>query len=117
VRSTHDIDARNKNEATVKMLSVYHNIKYAYPDADIRVDLTRKGYHLVVWIKRLKQKEALAFRATFGDDNIRLMLDSSRSNDLTKNVLWTEKKGWKVRKDIDPYGDNHPFSFSNMRLN
>lgn len=94
------------------MLSAYFNIKHFFPDAQIRVDLTRKGYHVRAFIPEVKQKHELSVRAAFGDDKVRILLDESRCNLLTRSVLWSEKKGFKAQKDINPLGDNSPFQFN-----
>jgi len=98
-RLTLDVDAENRDEATVKMLIRYFNIKYLFPNSKVRVDLTRKGYHIVVYDIPIKQEDVIKMREIFGDDSIRIMLDEDRDA-ISSNVLWTEKKGFVVKKDI-----------------
>ena len=98
-RITIDVDAKNRDEATVKMLIRYFNIKYLFPNAKIRVDLTRKGYHVIAYDLPIPQDKILELRQMFGDDGIRIMLDSDREP-VGSNIMWSEKKGFVVKKDI-----------------
>jgi hypothetical protein len=98
-RLTIDVDAKNRDEATVKMLIRYFNIKYLFPNSKIRVDLTRKGYHIIVYDLPIPQDEILKWREAFGDDSIRIMLDENREP-VGSNIMWSEKKGFVVKKDI-----------------
>jgi len=98
-RITIDIDGENRNESTLKMLKTYFNLKYVFPDARIRVDLTRKGYHIVAFSPKIRQENVIEYRKMLGDDPIRIMLDENR-DDITSNILWSVKKGFVVKKNI-----------------
>ena len=98
-RLTLDIDAENRDEATVKMLIRYFTIKYLFPNTKVRVDLTRKGYHIIAYDLPILQDEVLKWREALGDDSIRVMLDENREP-VGSNIMWSEKKGFVVKKDI-----------------
>jgi len=98
-RLTLDIDGENRDDATVKMLARYFAIKHIWPDAEVRVDLTRKGYHIVVYGLDVPQERIIELREVLGDDGIRVQLDTAREP-VGSNILWTVKKGFRVKKDI-----------------
>jgi len=98
-RITIDVDAENRDEATVKMLIRYFTIKNVFPNTKVRVDLTRKGYHIIAYDVPISQDEVLKWREALGDDSIRIMLDENREP-VGSNIMWSEKKGFIVKKDI-----------------
>jgi len=98
-RLTIDIDGENRDESTFKMLKTYYNLKYVFSDAKIRVDITRKGYHIVAFSPKIQQDNVIEYRKMFGDDPIRIMLDEDREQ-IGSNILWSVKKGFIVKKDI-----------------
>jgi len=98
-RITIDIDGENRDESTFRMLKIYFNLKYVFPDAKIRVDITRKGYHIVAFSEKIQQQNVIEYRKMFGDDSIRIMLDEDREP-VGSNILWSVKKGFVVKKDI-----------------
>lgn len=101
---TIDIDGKTRDEATVRMLIAYFSIRHIFPKRDVAVHLTRRGYHLICYVGEvmsLEQEREL--RRVFGDDPFRIDIDKHKQEigSYNFNVLWTEKKGFKV-KEINP---------------
>ena len=100
---TLDKDGKTRDDATVKMLISYLNLKYAFPNRDAIVHLTRRGYHVIVYGDDGDLENERELRRIFGDDPFRIDIDKHKQEigSYNFNVLWTEKKGFKV-KEINP---------------
>lgn len=94
-RVTVDVDGVNKWGSTVRMLSAYYNLM-SYGARRIRVDLTRKGFHLVAWFR--DPVDALYVRRLVGDDRRRILFDEQVG--VSRQILFGVKGGFEVRKDI-----------------
>lgn len=100
---TLDIDGKTREEATVKMLIACINLKYAFPNRDVIVHLTRRGYHIIVYGDDGDLENERELRRIFGDDPFRIEIDKSKQErgSYNFNVLWTQKKGFQT-KEINP---------------
>ena len=100
---TLDIDGKSRDESTVRMLISYLGLKHVYPKREIEVHLTRRGYHILAYGDDGDLKQERTLRQIFGDDPFRIDIDKHKQEigSYNFNVLWTIKKGFKV-KVIDP---------------
>lgn len=89
-----DVDGETRYDSTIQLFVRYYAIRYAYPMAHLRIDITRHGYHI---ISDILCSDALKLRAIFGDCSGRLSLDSERIL-YWQNVLWDTKEGFEVRE-------------------
>jgi len=81
-------------------MQAIYNLLYSGIVASARVDLTRRGYHVVAWLRKpISHAEAATLRTLLGDDGQRLRHDSRRPFYL-RNVLFSRKGDFIVRKDI-----------------
>jgi hypothetical protein len=94
-----DMDGADRNEAFLKMVVAYSAIHYAFPFARVRVDLSRRGFHI---ISDAIPKDTFAARESFGDCSGRLGLDSVRPP-FCRNVLWDKKGDFEVCKAISVF--------------
>tara|TARA_B100001971_G_C18221818_1_gene557705 strand:- start:1140 stop:1460 length:321 start_codon:yes stop_codon:yes gene_type:complete len=99
---TIDIDGKTKFEATIKMIISYINLKSFYPRKDPIIHLTKRGYHLIVYGDDGDLERERSLREIFGDDPMRIHIDRYKNEigSHNLNVLWTIKKGYRV-KEID----------------
>ena len=100
---TIDIDGIDRNEATVKMLVTYANLKFAFPKRDVITHYTKRGYHLICYGDDGDLEQERQLRRVFGDDPFRIDIDKHKQEigSYNFNVLWTIKKGFRV-KEINP---------------
>lgn len=80
-------------ETDLEVTKAYYNILHVFPHADIRVDLTRNGNHMVVWVDGMPQSASLKMRKVFGDDPMRIMFTENGRPALIDEILWTHKGG------------------------
>jgi len=101
---TVDIDGDGRFDATVKMIISYINIKSFYPRRDVIIHQTKRGYHLIVYGDDGNLENERFLRTIFGDDPVRVYIDKMKQEKglYNLNVLWTIKKGYKV-KEINPH--------------
>lgn len=112
MRITHDIDRRHldyprgrhrrtcsrwlpRAESSVGALMTYLNTLNLFPDAIIRADLTRNGFHVISHIPGLPQSRASEFRAILGDDERRLDRTERGRKVAYDNIMSTTKLGRK----------------------
>ncbi len=100
---TLDKDGKTRDDATVRMLISYLNLKYAFPKCHPIVHLTRRGYHVIVYGNHGSLEDERELRRVFGDDPFRIDIDKHKQEigSYNFNVLWTKKKGFEV-KEINP---------------
>jgi len=101
---TVDIDGENRFDASIKMIISYKDIKSFYPRRDVIIHQTKRGYHLIVYGDDGDLENERFLRIIFGDDPVRVYIDKMKHEKglYNFNVLWTIKKGFKV-KVIDPH--------------
>jgi hypothetical protein len=79
-------------------LRAVYNLKYLGLLASYRLDYTRRGCHLVVWLtEEMAFSESQTLRTMLGDDGVRVALDSKRPP-YAAGVLWSRKGSFHVRK-------------------
>ena len=71
-RVTVDVDGVDRNDSTCRMLIAYYRFKRG--GANVRVDLTRRGFHLVAWFENIVDVDY--FRCLCGDCHGRLNIGS-----------------------------------------
>jgi len=91
-----DIDGRNRADADYKMLKAKFNLEHLFPEADVHIEITRHGYHVIGYGPCLPFDQECIVRSTLGDDRIRVKLDQYKKTigSHNYNVLWTEKGGF-----------------------
>ena len=97
---TLDIDGETTEEATIRMIIAYHNLRHFFPRRDIIIHGTQRGYHLIVPGNDGSLEREFELREIFGDDPHRIRIDKykHRIGSHNVNVLWTVKKGFRVRE-------------------
>lgn len=101
MRVTVDVDGGSL-EALIKLLNIIHYTSM-FPTRKVEMYKTRRGYHIVVRDLPISFSESLLLRMTVGDDPERIWLDEI-CDDKPKQVLFTEKHGYKRQKlDIDKF--------------
>ena len=101
---TIDIDGKTGFDATIKMMISYTNLKGFYPRRDVIIHRTKRGYHLIIYGDDGDLERERSLREIFGDDHMRIHIDRYKNEigSHNLNVLWTVKKGYKV-KEINPH--------------
>ena len=94
---TVDVDGETRGAATVRML-IAHSILERSGARDIRVDLTRRGFHLVAWFAIPVDVDYM--RAVAGDCGGRIFVDGLAGEDVSRQILFGVKGGFVVRKGI-----------------
>lgn len=93
-----DIDKKCRWE----LLTRYFNLKNAFPNEDVVVYETRKGYHLVL----PNIKTSLELRRIFGDDMMRVEFEDNRSQGHKRepqDILFHTKRIIRKGKVISMY--------------
>jgi len=87
-------------------LRAYLNAKHLFPDADVRLYRTRKGYHVVIRGVNVDAWTALEIRRYLGDDPERLYISEVRAKihgKPPKDILFVRKfygGKWHERREI-----------------
>ena len=97
---TVDVDGVDRWDATVAMLRA-HSVLTRGGAVSVRVDLTRRGFHVVAWFR--EAIDVGYFRCLCGDCGGRLMVDSLSGGVVSEQILFSEKDGFKVQKGIQVY--------------
>jgi hypothetical protein len=85
-----------------ELLMRYFNLKDAFPNEDIVVYETRRGYHLVL----PNVKTDLELRMIFGDDTMRIEFEEARSkahNREPQDILFHTKRVMRDGKTVFTY--------------
>jgi len=93
-RVTVDVDGVDRGHATVKALKAYYRLVNG--GADVRVDLTRHGYHLIAWFP--ESVDVDYWRCLCGDDVGRLFVDGLSGGRVSEGILFGLKRGFRVRE-------------------
>jgi len=80
---------------------VAHNRLRLGGAVDIRVDLTRRGFHLVAWFREGVDIDYV--RGLCGDCAGRVMVDGMAGPGVSRQILFGRKGGFEVRKGIRVY--------------
>ena len=84
-RVTVDVDGVDRWDSTVAMLRAYSVLARGGAD-DVRVDLTRRGFHLVAWFR--VAVDVGYFRELCGDCGGRLMVDGLSGGVVSEQILF-----------------------------
>lgn len=93
MRVTVDIDG---NDKAWWAWSVYYMMKNMDEFSRVEIWKTKNGFHIIGYGSGLSEIEANLLRASFGDDKIRLAIDSAKIYGQPKQVLWNKKNGYEV---------------------
>ena len=99
-RVTVDVDGVDRWDSTVAMLRT-HSVLTRGGALSVRVDLTRRGFHVVAWFRDVV--DVTYFRCLCGDCGGRLMVDGLSGGVVSEQILFGTKDGFKVRKGIKVY--------------
>lgn len=70
-------------------------INDAFPLHALEAFKTKKGYHLIVHGVDATFIEMIQLRKAFWDDPLRIKFDQLKENTQPRQVLWTEKNGYR----------------------
>lgn len=96
-RVTVDCDGVDRWDSTVRML-IARSVLVRGGAGDVRVDLTRRGFHVVAWFPVAVDVDY--FRCLCGDCGGRLFVDGLVGGGMSRQILFGEKGGFDVRKAI-----------------
>lgn len=93
MRLTIDIDGKNMGWWAY---GVYYSLRDSGIFYKVELRRTRKGYHIVAF-GCLSEYEVDILRRSYGDDKVRIYLDTIKDCYQPKNVLWCKKNGYEVK--------------------
>lgn len=92
MRLTLDIDGRSRGWWAY---ATYYSLRDSGLFHRVELRRTRKGYHVIAF-GCLNPFEVDVLRRIYGDDPVRLVLDTVKVEKQPKNVLWRRKNGYEV---------------------
>lgn len=102
------------NVPDYKLLMYYFNLKYSFPDKNIAVFRTSKGYHIIVE----GVNTDLKLREIFGDDLWRIKFEEARSKALNRepiDVLFHKKVVYRNGKKVKEF-ERYPVDLLSLRF-
>ena len=92
MRLTLDIDEREW-----WAWAIYYHLCHSGKFKRVEIYQTRKGHHIIAYGGAFNENDILRLRRHYGDDVIRVELDSIKYPEQVRQVLWTKKDGYEVK--------------------